>query len=265
VPLTVMSELLAIPPADEKLILDWVDAFYHILEVSPMTPGQLVAADEASRSAAEYFGELVHERRRNPGADFVSGVLVANTDDPDPMTDEQIIANLFLLYFAGHDTQKLQFGNMLASLHRHPGSLPWLAEDTSRVPGAMPDLLRHDTVGQFMGRTVLEDVELGGKTIRAGQTVMLCMGAANRDPEMFTEPDRLRFDRPAVSESLRHISFGAGRHHCLGAQMAQANLPVMLRVLLERLPNLQVNLADAVRHPSIATRGYDVLPVTWRG
>ena len=264
VPLSVMGALLAVPPEDEPMILRWVDAFYHILEIGPMSPDQLVAADEASRLAKEYFGALITERRARPGDDFVSSLLAANTADDDPLSDDQIVANVFLLYFAGHDTQKLMFGNMIAALDRHPDALAELAGEPGKVPALIPELYRYDTVGQFMGRTAVEDVELGGKTIRSGQTVMVCMGAANRDPEVFPDPDHLDLDRPdGVGHGLRHITFGAGRHHCLGASMAQANLPLLLQVLLRRIPGVRVDWDGAVRHPSIATRGYDVLPLVW--
>jgi hypothetical protein len=114
-----------------------------------------------------------------------------------------------------------------------------------------------------MGRTVVEDVQLGERTIRAGQTVMLCMGAANRDPEAYPNPDLLDLDRTDAPEGMRHISFGAGRHHCLGSALTQTNVPILLRVLLERLPGLRVLHDEAVRHPSIAVRGYDSLPIVW--
>jgi cytochrome P450 len=154
---------------------------------------------------------------------------------------------------------------MLAALDRHPQILAELSSAPERIGELIPELYRWDTVGQFMGRTVIEDVELGGKRIPKGQTVMLCMGAANRDPEVFPDPDRLDLHRPkGIDASMRHISFGAGRHHCLGAVMAQANLPLMLERLLRRIPNLRIDWSGAVRHASIATRGYDVLPVVWR-
>lgn len=173
-------------------------------------------------------------------------------------------ANLFLLYFAGHDTQKLQFGNMFAALDRNPDALAELVAEPAAVPALVPELYRYDTVGQFMGRAVQEPVQLGGRRIEAGQTVMLCMGAANRDPEVFPDPDTLDLHRADAGDAgLRHLSFGAGRHHCLGASMALANLPVLLEVLLRRVPGARVDWDSAVRHPSIATRGYDVLPLVW--
>ena len=264
VPLAVMGSLLAVPAEDEAMILSWVDAFYHILEIGPMSPEQLVNADEASRRAKEYFGALVEDRRHHPGDDFVSSLLAANAADEDPLSDDQIVANVFLLYFAGHDTQKLMFSNMVAALDHHPDALAELAAEPAKVGSLVPELYRYDTVGQFMGRTVLEDVELGGRTIQKGQTVMVCMGAANRDPEVFPEPDQLDLHRPeGLDVGLRHITFGAGRHHCLGAVMAQANLPLLLEVLLRRLPGIRVDWDGAVRHPSIATRGYDMLPLVW--
>jgi pimeloyl-[acyl-carrier protein] synthase len=264
VPLAIISTLLGVPESDQRQIGHWVARWAPVLEVSPMSPAEVEDVNEATRGLEDYFAELVAARRRAPGDDFVSEVLALNAEGEVPLDDEALIANLLLLYFAGQDTQKLMLGNIVVALHRNPDSLRFLAGNPDAIDDAMPELYRYDTVGQFMGRTPEHDLEFAGKPLQAGQTVMVCMGAANRDPAYYPDPDRLELDRPRpVDEPLRNLTFGHGRHRCLGAYLAQTNLPTMLRELLTRLPGLHVEDDRAVRHPSIATRGYDVLPVAW--
>jgi hypothetical protein len=264
VPLAVISSMLGVPEEDRSQIGHWVADWAPVLEVSPMSPEALESVNAATRGLEAYFVDLLRARRRTPGDDFVSEVIEINAASERPLDDDQLVANLLLLYFAGQDTQKLMFGNMMVALERHPDAKAFLVEHPEAIPDRVPELYRYDTVGQFMGRTPEHDVEFGGKQLEAGQTVMVCMGAANRDPAVFAEPDRLDLERRSTGEeSMRHITFGFGRHRCLGATLAQTNLPVMLRQVLTTFPDVHVTLERAVRHPSIATRGYDVLPVSW--
>lgn len=259
-PLATIGALLDIPLRDQPQIGQWVYDFAPVLEVSPMTPEQVTAVNAAAEGLETYFTELVAQRREAPGEDFVSAVIAANDADEDGMSEAELVNNLSLLYFAGQDTQKYMFTNMIAALAADPEALAYLREDPERIDGAMRELYRIDTAGQFMGRTALEDVRLGGADVKAGQTIMVCMGAANRDPEKFPDPDRLRFDREARTDMDAHITFGAGRHCCIGMHLAQMQLPIMVRTLLTRTSSFELGLDAAVRHPSIATRGYDVLP-----
>jgi hypothetical protein len=261
VPQMVLRTLLNIRPEDEDLIFKWVEVFYQALEAPPMTPEQLHETNAATRESEEYFGGLIRARRARPGTDFVSDLVQINDADDDPMSDLQLAANLHLLYFAGFDTQKLTFSNMLAALARHPDALRHLAEDTSRIPDAMNELYRWDPAGHMLGRTAGEDIELSGTVIPKGDTVLICTGAASRDPEIFDEPDRFDLRRPPNGDILRYIIFGAGRHHCIGSAQAQSNLPIMLKVLIDRLGEFGIDMDSAVRHPSLASRGYDVLPL----
>jgi cytochrome P450 len=264
VPLAVISSMLGVPEEDQTQIGHWVADWAPVLEVSPMPPEQLESVNEATRGLEKYFADLLRTRREDPGEDFVSEVIGINSQSEKPLDDDQMIANLLLLYFAGQDTQKLMFGNMMVALERNPAEKQFLIEHPESIPERIPELYRYDTVGQFMGRTPGEDVEFAGKQMQAGQTVMVCMGAANRDPQVFGDPDRLDLARQNTGdESMRHITFGSGRHRCLGAGLAHTNLPVMLRQVLVTFPDIHVDVDRAVRHPSIATRGYDVLPVTW--
>ena len=264
VPIGVMTQLLAVPPEYEPQIIRWIGAFYAALFVTPMAPEELAVSNAAAAAARDFFLDIIRDRRAHLGTDFVSELIEANDASDDPISDEQIAINVFLLYFAGHDTQKGQFSLLVNTLDRHPDTLRALAADSSGVAAAMPELYRFDATGQFMGRTVAEDVELGGKTIKEGQTVMVSMAAANRDPEAFPDPDRLDLNRDnAIGSSLRFMTFGTGRHHCLGAFMAQTNLPIMLKTLLDRIGPFEVDRAGTVRLPTIEVRAYEHLPIAW--
>ncbi len=263
IPLATIGALLDVPVADQPQVGQWVYDFAPVLEVSPMASEQLERANAAVAGLERYFADLVDERRLHPGEDFISAVVGANDADEDPMSQAELVNNISLLYFAGQDTQKYAFTNIVAALDAQPDAYDHLLADRSRIPAAMPELYRIDSAGQFMGRTALQDVELDGHTIRAGQTVMVCMAAANRDPAKFAEPDVLRFDRGAGKDVDAHITFGAGRHRCLGMHLAQLQLPIMLETFCDVLGRVHVERDAAARHPSIATRGYDRLPVAW--
>lgn len=260
VPLGVLSHILGVPEDDWPLMEQWVLDYSPVLEVFPMTPAQLARANEAAVGLDDYFRGLVAARRDTPEEDLVTEVIRTNDAVDEPLSEDELVANLALLYFGGHDTQEKQFSNIIHTLDQHPGHMQYLYDDTARVAGAVPELLRYDTVGQFMGRCTREDIKFEGVTLRHGQTIMLCFGAANRDPAMFAEPDTLDFTRAA---KIPNISFGAGRHRCIGVSLAQQNLPIMLRVMLERCRNLRVDRDGARRHMSMATRGFDALPISW--
>jgi cytochrome P450 len=259
----VLRTLLDVPASDAELLFGWVEVFYQALEAPPMSDEQLHETNSATRDAEQYFLALIRERRAALGDDFVSDLLRINAADDDPMTDGQLASNLYLMYFAGFDTQKLTFSSMVAALAAHPDAMRHLAEDPARLPSCMDEIYRYDPASQMLARTAGQDIELSGTTIRRGDTVIMSIGAAARDPELFDDPDTFDIHRGELPAVLRHLIFGAGRHHCLGAVQAQSNLPTMLRVLLERLGPMEVDWATAVRHPSLASRGYDVLPIVW--
>ena len=156
-----------------------------------------------------------------------------------------------------------EFALLVDMLDRHPSLAAYLAKNPDKIRQVSPELYRYDATGMFMPRTLAEDVELSGKLLKKGQNVMCSMTAANRDPEAFENPDEIVFDRkPAFG--MRNMTFGAGRHRCLGANLAQANLPIMLAGVLARLKNLEVDRAAARRLPTIEVRGFHSMPVSWR-
>lgn len=264
VPIAVMSHLLAVPEEYEPQIVAWISAFYAALFVTPMSDDELVAANGTARQARDFFVDIVRQRRARPGNDFLSDLIATNDAADEPLTDEQIAINAFLLYFAGHDTQKGQFSLLIDTLDRHRDLLAQLAADTSLIANAMPELYRYESTGQFMGRTAVEDIQLGGHLVAAGQTLMVSMTAANRDPDAFPDPDRLDLGRDvAHGTALRNMTFGTGRHHCLGAFLAQTNLPLMVRILLDRIGPYSIDRTTAVRLPTIEVRAWAQLPISW--
>lgn len=262
VPLAIISKLLGVDASYEEQILGWVSAFYAILFVSPMSDDELHKANTTAAAALDFFLDSIRRRRSKPGSDFISDLIAVNDQDEEPLTDEQIAINAFLLYFAGHDTQQSQFSLLIDMLDRHPDVRAQLAASPDKIRLLAPELYRYDATGMFMPRTVTEDLELGGRCLQKGQNVMCSMTAANRDPEAFENPDAILFDRKPVA-GMRNMTFGAGRHRCLGANLAQANLPIMLAGVLGRLKNLRVDRAGARRLPTMEVRGFERLPVTW--
>lgn len=262
VPLAIISRLLGVDAAYEEQILGWVSAFYAILFVSPMSDEELHKANTTAAAARDFFLDSIRRRRSRPGDDFISDLIAVNDQDEEPLSDEQIAINAFLLYFAGHDTQQSQFSLLIDMLDRNPEVMATLAANPDRIRQLAPELYRYDATGMFMPRTVAEDLVLGGRQLKKGQNVMCSMTAANRDPEAFENPDAILFDRKPVS-GMRNMTFGAGRHRCLGANLAQANLPIMLAGVLGRLKGLKVDRAGARRLPTMEVRGFERLPVSW--
>lgn len=262
IPLAVLSHILGVPQEDWARMETWVQNYSPVLEVFPMTPEQLALANEAAEGLDNYFRGMVEERRAKPVEDFVSEVVLENDQLDQPLSEDELVSNLGLVYFGGHDTQEKMFSNIVNTLDGHRSQLDYLQENPlERTEQAIPELLRYDTVGQFMGRCLREDTDYAGVTMRPGQTIMLCYGAANRDPEAFPDPDSLDFNRSG--KPAANISFGAGRHRCIGAALVAQNLPIMLRVLLERARTLNVVRPEVRRHMSMATRGFDAFPITW--
>jgi cytochrome P450 len=186
--------------------------------------------------------------------------LVQAEEQGGKLTNEELTANIILLFRAGHETTVNLIGNGLLALHRNPDQLELLRENPSLTPNAIEELLRYDSSVQGTGRTALEDVEAGGTAIRKGEAVLCLLGAANRDPAVYLEPDRLDITRA----NIRPLSFGGGIHFCLGAQLARIEGEIAIATLLRRLPKLRI---DDVDHPdwrqTFVLRGLNKLPASW--
>ena len=209
---------------------------------------------------AEYFNGLFELRRREPGDDLTTHLVQAE-ENGDTLTNEELTANVILLFGAGHETTVNLIGNGLLALHRNPDQLQLLKRDLSLTGNAIEELLRYNSSVQVTGRTTLEYIdEIGGISLEQGRSVICLLGSANRDPAIYPDPDRLDITR----RDVHPLSFGGGIHYCVGAQLARIEGEIAIATLLRRLPNLQL---DDVEHPdwrqTFVLRGLNKLAASW--
>lgn len=255
-PIAVICELLGVPFEDRAQFRVWSDAF---LSTTSLTP------DEIKRSVAEmydYMSGLIGQRRAAPADDLITG-LIAARDDEDRMSEEEMVTLAMGLLVAGHETTASQIPNFVYSLLTREGLWARLGADPGLVPGAVEELLRHIPLGAASAfpRYALEDVELSGGVVPAGDPVIVSVAAANRDPEFFDDAEGLVLDR----ERNPHIGFGHGPHHCVGAQLARMELQVALRTLTTRCPGLRFAVTESELEwkSGMLVRGLTAMPVDW--
>jgi cytochrome P450 len=211
--------------------------------------------------AKMYFEQLFELRRKNPGDDLTTQLVQAE-EFGSKLTNEELTANIILLFGAGHETTVNLIGNGLLALFRNPDQLALLKADPSLIGNAIEEFLRYDSSVQLTGRVALEDIDgLGGKKIPKGESVLCLLGSANRDEAVYPDhPDRLDITRPNV----KPLSFGGGIHFCLGAQLARIEAEIAISTLLRRLPGLQLDDADNPKwRPTFVLRGLKQLPASW--
>ena len=216
-------------------------------------------AQEASQEFDGYLGGLFAIKRRAP-ADDLTTALIRAEDEEGRLTEEELTQNIRLLFMAGHETTVNLMGNAVVALFRFPDQLQRLKAHPELMPKAVEEFLRFDSSVQQLPRVAQEDVEIGGQVIRAGEMVFCVLGSANRDPDVYSEPDLLDIERPFV----RSKSFGGGIHFCLGAQLARIETEIALNTLFARLPALQIVNLDALTYPiNPIFRGPEQLLAEW--
>ncbi|HKU57655.1 MAG TPA: cytochrome P450 [Gaiellaceae bacterium] len=257
-PITVIAELLGVPPADRERFREWSNAF-----VSPA-----LEADELQRFVlsmqefSTYLHALFVQRRQEPGDDLISA-LVAVEDGGDTLSEQELSSMVALLIVAGHETTVSLIGNATLALFEHPEQRAALERDPALLPRAVEELIRYDgPVERTLNRWAAVDVELRGRTIRRGQSVIVVLGAADRDPERFAAPDTLDL---SAERDARHLGFGRGSHFCLGAPLARLEAEIALGTLLRRLPGLRLAISpEELRwRPVPLFRSLVALPVAW--
>ena len=255
-PITMICELLGVPFEDRDRFRAWSDA---VLSVTAHTPEEFV---DARGQLTAYLAGLVAQRRQRPTDDLL-GVLVLARDELDQLTEEELVQFGLTLLVAGHETTANQIGNSVYTLLTHPDQLDRLKADPELLPGAVEEMLRFIPLGNNTGtpRIALEDIELGGGLVHAGEAVIPQGAAANRDNEVFERANELDLTR----EQNPHVAFGHGPHHCIGAQLARVELQVAIGSLLRRLPGLRfaVPVDEMVFKSGRLVRGLEALPVTW--
>ena len=257
-PVTVISELLGVPVGDGDTVKGWSRDVARALDAIalPVGPDVIERGRRAMDEMTGYFRDLIGERRRRPGADLLSGLVEAE-EAGDRLTERELLATCVLLYVAGHETTVNLIGNGLLALLRHPEERRRLQDDPGLLSAAIEELLRYDGPVQRTGRMAACDTEIGGVPIPAGSLVLGLLGAANRDPSRFTEPDRLDLGRAEP----RHLAFGSGIHYCLGAPLARLEGQVAIGTVLRRFPALALAVERPTWRPSSTLRGLEALPV----
>jgi cytochrome P450 len=258
IPVIVICEMLGVPVEDHERFKGWSLDIARGLDSIMLPPDSEVPRRSiASRNAlADYFRELIARRRASPRADMLSG-LIAAEEAGDKLSENELLATCILLLIAGHETTVNLIGNGTLALLRHPDQLHRLREDPGLIGSAVEELLRFDGPVQRTARIPSEDVVIDGQTIAKGEMVMPFIGAADRDPAQFPEPDRLDITRA----DNRHIAFGWGIHFCLGAPLARIEGQIAINSLVQRLPKLALATDAPEFRQSLTLRGLKSLPM----
>ena len=254
-PAQVICEMLGVPAEDLEQFHAWSDT---IMGDWQRDSGEIMTA---LAELYGYFGALIEIKRDRPADDLMSA-LIAARDDADRLSEHELTVMGCTLLIGGHETTANQINLSLLLLLDHPGQVATLRADPELIPAAVEELLRCTRLGGLPpARVTIEDVQLGGVTIPAGEQVMPLYATANRDPSVFTDPDRFDVTRDAAS----HLAFGAGVHHCLGAQLARVELQEAFRGLIGRLPGLRlaVPASELEFKPGMAIHSLRELPVLW--
>lgn len=254
-PVQVICEMLGVPTEDMGQFHTWSDTVLGDWERN---------SDEVMSALVDmfsYFGKLIEMKRAQPADDLMTA-LIAARDQDDRLSEEELMVLGCTVLIGGHETTANQINLSLLTLLDHPAELAKLRADPDLIPGAVEELLRYVRLGGLApARVTSEDVQIGDVAIPAGETVIPLFGTANRDPSVFTDPDRFDVTRAPAS----HLAFGIGVHHCLGAQLARMELQEAFRGLLGRLPALRLAIpAEQLRFKhSMVIHSLCELPVTW--
>jgi cytochrome P450 len=258
-PIAIISGMMDVPLEHNARFSAALKQMFRLLEPMPLDAGELAKTNDAYLLLARYFGEVVDARRKRLGTDLVS-LLISTEEHGETLTHDEIVANVIMLYLGGHETTANMIGNALIALQRHPRQFDALKSNPTKLPNAILECLRYDGSVQLTARMARADTEIDGIRIPRDTHVFMALGAANRDPDKFANPDQLDIER----ESPRPLTFGAGIHHCLGYRLALLELEVALGVLLSRLPSLALTGLDDLNWlPTSAIRGVEQLIVRW--
>lgn len=260
-PVIVICDMLGIPEEDHEIFFQRERSGGRLLDPVPLSRAEIDAANTAHQASTDYFHSLFERRRRQPGNDLTTQLLQAE-EGGSQLSSEELIANIILLFGAGHETTVNLIGNGLLALHRHPAQLALLQARPDLMVNAVEEFLRFDSSVQLTSRVALEDIaDLGGVPIPRGENLLCLLGSANHDPVVYPDhPEQLDITRP----NIRPQSFGGGIHHCLGAQLARLEAEVALSTLLRRLPGLTLDdIENPEWRPTFVLRGLKRLPARW--
>ena len=256
-PAIVTAELLGVPSSDREQLKAWSQDFAEMLGNFQHNPDRVPQVLRSLDEMTTYFRAAVRRDRDHPGEGLIHALASAE-DNGDRLSEDEVIANTIVTMVGGQETTTNLIGNGLLALLRHPDQIERLRADPSLVPSAVEELLRYESPSQHTARMAPYDLELGGKAIRERQAVIAVMGAANRDPARFPDPDRLDIGR----SDNRHVAFGWAAHFCFGAPLARMEGQLAFRLLLQRFPNLRLQGGPVSWRQNLGLRGLTALPVT---
>ncbi|OLZ68097.1 cytochrome [Streptomyces sp. IMTB 2501] len=253
-PITVICDLLGVPESRRLDFRIWTDT---LVAPDPARPG---AAREAVAAMLGFFTDLLAAKRAEPADDLLSDLIAVHDEDGDRLSEDELMSLAFLILFGGYENTVQLIGNAVLTLLQHPDQLAALRKDPAHIPAAVDELVRYEGPALLaIRRFPVEDVTIAGVTVPAGETVLVSLSAANRDPARFADPDRLDLTRDAAG----HLALGHGIHYCLGAPLARAETEIALAALLERFPELSLGDGELEWRPSLRARGLLALPVRY--
>ena len=259
-PAIVTAELMGVPVDDHKQLKSWSADFAEMLGNFQHNPDRIPRVLRSVEEMTAYFRAAIREQHEHPRDGLIQALMSAEIDG-SRLTEEEVIANVIVTMVGGQETTTNLIGNGLLSLLRHPDQLHKLRDDSSLIPSAVEELLRYESPSQHTARLARDDVQIGGRLIRQRQAVIAVMGAANRDPERFPDPDRLDITR----QDNRHVAFGWAAHFCFGAPLARIEGQIAFETILRRLPRLTLDPGPLVWRQNLGLRGLAALPVTFAG
>src|SRR5450755_3666468 len=253
-PVRIILEMLGIPQELQDTFVDWSRAIAVFRGNPNRTVDEARAAQDALVGLTEFFRKTVAERRRNKGNDLIS-LLIDIEEEGEALTEEELYAQCIALLFAGHETTRNLIGNGMYTLLQNPKQTAELREKPEMIRSAVEELLRYESPVQLTARVLKEDIEVCGQTIRKGWTVQCMLGAANRDPKQFEDPNQLDLKRL----NNQHLAFSAGLHFCIGAQLARLEGQVALLNLVQRFPQMKLAGPRPVWASTFGFRGLNSL------
>ena len=257
-PAIVTAEMMGLPISDANQLKDWSADFAEVLGNFQHNPDRASRTLKCVEEMTSYFRDALSGIRKEPREGLISALLAAEIDG-DRLTEEEIIANCIVTMVGGQETTTNLIGNGVLTLLRHPDEFERLRKDLALIPSAVEELLRYESPSQHTARICREDTELGGKLIRKGQAVIAVMGAGNRDPERFPDPNRLDLGR----KDNRHLAFGWASHFCFGAPLARIEGQLTFEAIVRQTANLALEPSPLVWRDNLGLRGLTSLPVTF--
>lgn len=254
-PVFVIADLLGVPVEDRHHLRPWSHDIVQLYELNHSNE-DAERAEQTARLFAEYLQALVEKRRTNPEDDLITALITAEKDG-DKLTDDELIATCMMILNAGHESTVNAAGNGMLALFRHPEQLKKLKDKPLLVNTAVEEMLRYDSPLQFFHRWVLQDMQYKDHFFKKGSKIAFLYGSANRDAEVFDDPETLDITRA----QNRHFAFGRGNHFCMGAPLARLELQIMFNTLLQRFPDINLTIDEPSYRKGFTFRGLQSLPI----